>query len=90
MGYLSYMMHRPQATANSSAKTNFRQYGVPATQAIIEHQLELIDTYIDNYCDTIQFPNMIDELLRYSYANKRKFDIVAAMGVCLLADEEMM
>lgn len=89
-GFLSYMMHRPQATANSSGRTNFRQYGVPATQAIIEHQLELIDQYIDNYCDTIQFPNMLDELLRYSYANKRKFDIVAAMGICLLADEELV
>lgn len=89
MQCLSYMMHRPQATANTSSKTNFKQYGVPATQAIIEHQLELIDTYIDNYCDTIQFPQMLDELLRYSYANKRKFDIVAAFGVCLLADEEM-
>ena len=89
-GFLSYMMHRPQATANTTGRTNFRQYGVPATQAIIEHQLELIDQYIDNYCDTIQFPNMLDELLRYSYANKRKFDIVAAMGICLLADEELI
>lgn len=89
-GFLSYMMHRPQATANSSGRTNFKQYGAPATQAIIEHQLDLIDNYIDNYCETIQFPNMIDELLRYSYANKRKFDIVAAMGLCLLADEELL
>jgi hypothetical protein len=33
---------------------------------------------------------MIDEFLRYSYENKRKFDIVAAFGVALLADEELM
>jgi hypothetical protein len=32
---------------------------------------------------------MIDELLRYSYENKRKFDIVAAFGIVLVADEEM-
>ena len=32
---------------------------------------------------------MIQELLKYSYENKRKFDIVAAMGMCELADEEM-
>lgn len=32
---------------------------------------------------------MVDELLRYSYENKRKFDIVAALGIALLADEEM-
>jgi len=33
---------------------------------------------------------MIDELMRYSYENKRKFDIVAAFGICLLADEDMI
>jgi hypothetical protein len=31
---------------------------------------------------------MIDELMRYSYENKRKFDIVAALGMALIADEE--
>lgn len=89
-GALSYMMHRPQATANSSGKTNFKQFGVPATPTIIDHQLDLIQQYITDYCETIQFPAIIDELLRYSYANKRKFDYVAALGMALLADEEMI
>jgi hypothetical protein len=31
---------------------------------------------------------MIDELMRYSYENKRKFDIVAALGMALIAAEE--
>jgi hypothetical protein len=31
---------------------------------------------------------MLDELIRYSYENKRKFDIVAAFGMVMLADEE--
>ena len=84
------MMHRPQATANTSGKTNFRQFGVPATPTIIDHQLDLIQQYITDYCETIQFPAIIDELLRYSYANKRKFDYVAALGMALLADEEMI
>ena len=83
-------MHRPKATQNTTGKTNFRQYGVPATQAIIDHQLDLIESFVNDYCDTIQFPEVIDELLRYSYANKRKFDYVAALGMTLLADEEMI
>ena len=33
---------------------------------------------------------MIQELMKYSYENKRKFDIVAALGMCLLADEDMI
>ena len=32
---------------------------------------------------------MLEELVKYSYANKRKFDIVAAMGMCELGDEEL-
>ena len=32
---------------------------------------------------------MLDELNRYTDENKRKFDIVAAMGMAELADEEL-
>lgn len=32
---------------------------------------------------------MLDELLKYSYANKRKFDIIAAMQMCEVGDEEL-
>lgn len=32
---------------------------------------------------------MLQELIKYSYANKRKFDIVASMGMAELGDEEM-
>ena len=32
---------------------------------------------------------MLDELNRYTDENKRKFDIVAAVAMALLADEEL-
>lgn len=89
-GAMSYLMHRPRATANTTTKTNYKQYGVPATVSIIDHQLDLIEQFISDYCETIQFSDIIDELLRYSFANKRKFDYVAALGMALLADEEMI
>lgn len=86
---LNYLRHRPKATANTTTKTNLKQYGVPATQAIIDHQLDLVSDYINDYCDQICFPDLINELIRYSYANKRKFDMVAAFAMALLADEDM-
>jgi len=46
-------MHRPQATANSSGRTNFKQYGVPAPEHVIEHYLDLIANYISDYCEQI-------------------------------------
>lgn len=85
---LNYLMRRPRVTANAG-QTNFKQWGVPATTAIIDHQLDLIEQYIVDYCEEIQFPDMLDELQRYSYVNKRKFDIVAAFGICLIAGEEL-
>lgn len=87
---LDFLMRRPRATANSWGKTNFKQFGCPATEHIIQHQLDLIEQYIVDYCDQIQFPEMLEELIRYSYENKRKFDIVAALGMTLLADEDMI
>lgn len=92
-GALGYLMRRPRATVNTTTRTNLKQYGVPAsgdeTSGIIGHQLDLIEQYIVDYSDQIQFPDMLDELIRYSYANKRKFDIVAAFAMCLLANEDM-
>lgn len=85
-----FLMRRPKATANSTGKTNFKQIGAPAVQHIIEHQLDLIENYIEEYCDQIQFPDMLNELITYSYENKRKFDQVAALGMALLADEDMI
>lgn len=86
---LNYLRHRPKATANTTTKTNLKQYGVPATQTIIDHQLDLISDYINDYCDQICYSELINELIRYSYANKRKFDMVAAFAMALLADEDM-
>lgn len=87
---LSYLMRRPSATANTTTKTNLRQYGCPAPEHVIQHYLDLIEQYVVDAGDTICFPEAIDELMRYSYEKKRKFDIVAALGMALLACEEML
>lgn len=84
------LMKRPSATANSSSRTNYKSYGVPVPAHVIEHYLDLIEQYIADYCEQIQFPEMIDEFISYSYEAKRKFDIVAATGMALLGLEEIL
>ena len=32
---------------------------------------------------------MLEQMLNYSYEAKRKFDIIAALGCCEIADEEL-
>lgn len=87
---IDLLLRRPRATMPTIRKANPNQYGTPATDDIINHQLDLINDYITDYCEYIEFPELLNELLRYSYANKRKFDIVAAFGMCMLANEDMI
>lgn len=87
--YLSYFMKRPSATYTDPTKRNRNQYGSPATTAVIDHQTTLIADYVNDYCHNIWFEEMLDELNRYTDDNKTKFDIIAAMGMAELADEEL-
>ena len=87
--YLNYFMKRPSATFPDISKRNTKQYGSPATKAVIEHQTDLIADYVEDYCEEIWFDEILDELIRYNDEEKRKFDIVAALGMCELADEEL-
>ena len=82
-------MKRPRATLGDSARNTNKQYGTPATPAIINHQTDLIADYVNDYCHLIWFEEMLDELNRYNDENKRKFDIIASMAMALLADEEL-
>jgi hypothetical protein len=82
-------MKRPKATLTDSIRNTNKQYGTPATAAIISHQTDLIADYVNDYCYTIWFEELLDELSRYSDENKRKFDIIAAMAMAELADEEL-
>ena len=64
--------------------------GVPATEAVIKHGLELINNFVNDYCYSIDSDDILEQLLKYSYENKRKFDIVAALEMAEIADEELM
>ena len=85
---LRLFMKRPRATLSDSIRNTNKQYGTPATAAIIDHQTDLIADYVNDYCHLIWFESMLDELNRYTDENKGKFDIVASMAMALIADEE--
>lgn len=88
-GFIRLFMKRPSATLSEKSRAPNRQYGTPATVAIIDHQTDLIADYVNDYCHLIWFDEMLDELNRYTDENKGKFDIVASMAMALLADEEL-
>lgn len=86
---LNLFMRRPKSTLTDSIRNTNKQYGTPATAPIIAHQTDLIADYINDYCHTIWFEDMLDEFNRYTDENKRKFDIVASVAMAELADEEL-
>lgn len=86
------LMSRPEfAVSNKTRKQALSKklIGIPATEAVIKHGLELVAAFLEDYWSTIDFKEMLNELLKYSYANKRKFDIIAAMECCEIGDEEL-
>lgn len=84
-----FLMRRTRATLDDPNSVS-KQYGVPATEKVIQHQLELIASFIEDNGDNIWFIDIINELLEYSYENKSKYDAVAALGMALLADEDLL
>ena len=88
-GSLHYFMKRPRATLTDIRNGTTKSYGTPATAAIIEMQTDLVATYVEDYCHNIWYEEVLDELLKYNPENKRKFDIVAAFGMVMLADQEL-
>jgi hypothetical protein len=87
--YLPLLMKRPRATLPNITKGNPNMYGTPTPTKVIEHYKELIYDHVLDYSFTIGFLEMVDQLLNYSDEMKKKFDIVAAMGMAELGDEEL-
>lgn len=86
---LQYFMKRPRATLTDIKYGTTKQYGTPATKTIIEQQTDLIADYVEDYGHNIWFEDMLVQLNGYNDENKTKFDIIAALGMVELADQEL-
>ena len=56
---------------------------------LLPHLIGKISAFLSDYYYTISYTEMLDELLKYTYEDKRKFDIIAAMSACEIGDEAM-
>ena len=86
---LQYFMKRPRATLTDIKYGTTKQYGTPATKTIIEQQTDLIADYVEDYGHNIWFEDMLEQLNGYNDEDKTKFDIIAALGMVELADQEL-
>ena len=89
--WMHFFMRRPRICSGDPNKkrSGSSPYGTTTSVAMIEHGLSLVADYIENYWEEMWFLDMLNQLLKYSYENKGKFDIVAAMQMAEIADEEL-
>lgn len=88
------LMKRPQFGLQDPVTQKFKKntselWGTPGSVKMIEHGLELITDYIEDFWNKIFFIQMLDQMQRYSYENKGAFDIIAAMIMTEIGDEDM-
>ncbi len=64
--------------------------GTSVAPNVIDHQDGKIKEYVDDYYEQIFFPDLLEQLRDYRRDDRRKYDLVVAMGLCELADEDYL
>ena len=89
--WMQYFMRRPRVCSGDPTKkrSSSSPYGTTTSTAMIDHGLQLVASYIEDYWEEMWFIDMLEQLLKYSDEKKGKFDIVAALQMVEIADEEL-
>lgn len=88
------LMKRPTIATGSKDGERFKAksnlIGTQASADVIDHQDTKIAEYIEDYCHQIYFKDMVAQLIDYKREDRTEYDLVVAMGLCELADEEYL
>ena len=86
------LMKRPSIAigANISGRKASMLIGSPATTSVIDHQDEKLVEYIEDYYHQINYLPALEQLKAYSREDRTVYDLVIAMGLAELADEDLI
>lgn len=88
------MVAMPSASDGALKKLGYdnRQHLIGTTTAanVIDHQDGKIKEYIQDFSHLIFFEDLLEQLRDYDREDRRKFDLVVAMGLCEIADEDLL
>jgi hypothetical protein len=90
-GFYHMLKKRPSinlAGADPTKSSNL--IGTTASTPIIDHQDQKVADYIDHYYNDIWFSDLLEQLQDYNRDDRTKFDLVIAMGLCELSDEDLL
>jgi hypothetical protein len=86
---LQFMAKQPSIWSNGVDASKIQNiYGSPAHEKVIIHYNNKIKEYVCDFSELIFFEEILKQLGEYSIEMKRKFDVIAAVGMCEMLDEE--
>lgn len=65
-------------------------YGTQASPKMIEYGIDLVAAFIEDFCHNMYFLDMVEQCQNYSSEMKGLYDIIAAMQMTEIADQDMM
>lgn len=90
-GFYDKLMKRPTIARGDADPTKASNLiGTQASTPIIDHMDNKVKEYIDDYWDSIQFLDVIEQAQNYTREDRKKYDLIIALGLTELADEDMM
>ena len=91
LNMLAYLKKRVAMNTNdASGDKESKLIGTTAGNGIIDYQDQLVMQYINDNCDRIWFPKLLMQLQIYNRNHRTPYDLVIAMGLCELADEDLI
>jgi len=90
-GLTKYLAREPSFLSNTikSYKASQTKIGIRVTTDIIRAYIEYIKEYIEDYSEKIFLKPLLKQLNNYIFENKKKYDLIAAMGMCEILDREL-
>jgi hypothetical protein len=85
-GYKGYLMRTPESAIDKNRRKTVQKYGVTSGDAFaIARQLDTCVSYIENHCEKIVFPDLLEELLQYDHEDRTPYDRTLAFMISLLS-----
>jgi len=85
-GFKGYLMKTPESAIDKNRKRSVTKYGVTSGDGFaLARQLDTCISYIENHCEKIYFPDLLEELLQYDHENRTPFDRSVAFMISLLS-----
>lgn len=87
--YWRFVLRPKIGNASADPHTQGDLIGTLMTDPVLSYGLKRIKQHIRECIGNILFPQLVQQLIDYTLAEKTKYDLVVAMIMCEIADEDM-